>query len=188
MKAHNIFFLPVILLLNGCFPEKHIEFNVVPVNGNIEKFSDELIKKGFTKTQATEDNQVNLKGDFLEKECEIYVYGTKKSRIAYKVTVNLPVEVHDSIDADFGKMQKLFATKYGKGMNRYQQYQNSERFLFNEPKRIRHTRTGDFTRYRTDSGTITLEVNSGYISITFLDKVNDEINKAESDEGLRQRE
>jgi hypothetical protein len=183
MKPQNIFLFLSILLLNSCFADEHIEFNNVPVNGNLDNFANELIKLGFTDQEGTEENQIKLRGVFLEKECEIYVYGTKKSQTAYKVRVNQPVEVHDSLENTFEKMQKQFTIKYGKGTNRYKQYQNSERFLFNEPKRKRHISTGDFSRYRTDSGNITLEVQDGYISVTFTDKLNDKIRKKETGEG-----
>ncbi len=106
----------------------------------------------------------------------------ERARTAYKVTVKLPEEVRDSLENSFGKIQKLCTLKYGNGTSKYQQFRNAERFLFNEPKRVRHLSIGDFTRYSTDAGNITLEVREGYISITFLDKLNDEIRKRETDE------
>jgi hypothetical protein len=183
MKAYYVLCSLLVLLLNGCFSKEHLEFNNVPVNGNLDEFANELLKLGFTEPKVLEENQIKLKGVFLEKESEIYVYGTKKTQTVYKVEVNLPVEVHDSLEYSFGRMQKLYSLKYGKGTNRYQQYQNAERFLFNEPKRVRHINIGDFTRYRTDSGNIVLEVHDGYISITYSDKLNDEIRKNETKEG-----
>jgi len=182
MKTQNIFLLLLIILLNGCSSEEHMEFKNIPINGNLDKFTNELIKLGFTEPQLTIENQIKLNGVFLEKNCEIYVYGTRKSRTAYKVRVNLPREVHDSLEYRFGKIQKLYSSKYGIATNKYQQYQNAERFLFNEPKRIRHIRTGDLTKYTTDSGDITMEIREGYISITYLDKLNNEIRKSEMEE------
>lgn len=43
-------------------------------------------------------------------------------------------------------------------------------------------RKGDFTKYATDSGDITMEVREGYISITYLDKLNNEIRTREMEE------
>ncbi len=183
MKPQNIILLLLIILLNGCRSEKHLEFKNVPINGNLDKFVNELIKKGFTEPQLITENQIRLNGEFLEKGCEIYVYGTGKSHTAYKVRVNLPGEVHDSLEYSFGEIQKLYSSKYGTGTNKYIQFQNAERFLFNEPKRTRHVSTGDLTRYTTNSGDIAVEVRKGYISITYLDKLNDEIRKREMEEG-----
>ena len=184
MKTQNIFLLPLIILLNGCLAEEHMEFNNVPINGHPDKLANELNKLGFTEPQLTKENQIELHGVFLEKYCEIYVYGTRKSQTAYKVTVILPREVRDSLEYSFGKLQKLYSSKYGNGTSKYQQYKNAERFLFNEPKLIRHLSKGDFTKYTTESGSITMEVLEGYISITYLDKLNNEISKSEMEEEM----
>jgi hypothetical protein len=182
MKTQIIFLLLFIAVLNGCLPEEHLEFNNVPINGHPDKFAIELNKLGFTEPQITKENQIKLNGVFLEKNCEIYVYGTSKSRTAYKVTIILPKEVRDSLEYSFGKIQKLYSSKYGNGTSKYQQFRNAERFLFNEPKRIRHLSKGDFTRYTTDSGSISIEVMEGYLSITYLDKLNYDISKSEMED------
>ena len=179
MKTQYIYVSLLIVLLNGCFSEKHLEFNNVPINGNLDKFANELIKQGFTETQLSKENQIKLNGAFFKKNCEIFVYGTSKSQTVYEVRVTLPVEVHDSLEFSFEKIQKLYTSEYGVGTSKYQQFQNAERFLFNEPKNIRHLNTGDFTRYKTDSGDITLEVRDGYISINYLDKLNNKIRERE---------
>jgi hypothetical protein len=179
MKTQSIFLLLIIASLNGCLPKEHMEFISVPINGNPDKFATELHKLGFTESQITKENQIRLNGVFLEKDCDVYVYGTRKSQTAYKVTIIMPKEVRDSLEYNFGKIQKLYASKYGNGTSKYQQFRNAERFLFNEPKLIRHLSTGDFTKYTTDSGIISIEVQEGYLSITYLDKLNNEISKSE---------
>lgn len=175
MKAQRIFLLVLILLFNGCSAKEHMEFNNIQINGNLDKFVNELIVTGFSVPQLVEENQIRLNGVFLEEDCEINVYGTSQSQTVYKVIVNLPRENHDSIEYRFEKLKELFSSKFGPGTSRYQQFQNSERFLFNEPKRIRHLSQGDFTRFTTGSGVITIVVRDGYISITYLDKQNNEI-------------
>jgi hypothetical protein len=182
MKTQIIFLWLLIILLSGCSSGKHMEFKDIPIDGNLDKFVNELIKLGFTEPQLTKENEIKLNGEFLKKNCEIYVYGTVRSQTAYKVTVNLPREVQDSIEKRFEKMQGLYSSKYGIGISKYQQFQNAERFLFNEPKRVRHLNPGDYTTYTTGSGVITLEVADGYISITFMDKQNNKIRKKEMGE------
>jgi len=184
MNSLRIFLLLLIFIVNSCSSpsEEHLVFNDVPINGNPAQFANELVKSGFTEPQATEENQIKLNGVFLEKNCEIYVYGTKKSQLAYKVRVNLPGEIPDSLQLSFEKLQKLYASKYGMGKTRYKQYRNPERLLFNEPGLKRQIKKGDRTKYTIDSGFITLEVQEGYISITYLDKLNNEIRKKELEE------
>jgi hypothetical protein len=182
MQTKYIIFLLLIILLNGCSSIGHMEFKNIPINGNLDKFVNELIKLGFTEPQLVKENQIKLNGVFLEKNCEIFVYGAKKNQTVYKVRVNLPGEVQDSLQSSFEKIQKIYSSEYGIGKTRYKQYNNPERLLFNEPGHARQLRKGDFSRYITASGDITVEVQDGYISITYLDNVNYEIRKSELEE------
>lgn len=179
MKTRNIIPILIIILLSSCSPKEHLLFNNVPLDGHLEKFAGELTKLGFAISDSTKKNEIILSGEFLSKDCKIYVLGTDNNHVAYKVIVSMPVEVHDSLQSDFGKIQNLFSLKYGIGYSKYQQYKKRERLLYKVPARV--VMLGDFTKYTTDSGEITLEVKEGYISITYLDKLNNEIWKREID-------
>ena len=182
MKTHIFILLALILIMNGCLSDKHMEFEKIPINGTIDNFANELIKSGFTNPQKLNDNQIKLSGVFLERSCEIYVLGTNQNQTAYKVRVNLPFESKDLLESGFFEIQQLYTSQYGNGLSRYHHYRNADRFLFNEPKRIRELTQGDFTRFTTRTGVITLVVRVGYISITYLDRKNGEIWKRESGE------
>ena len=179
----NIFLFLVIILLNSCSSKEHLIFNNVPIEGRLDKFVSELTKTGFNLSDSTKKNEVILNGEFLKKDCKIYALGTNKNNIVYKVIVELPKEVHDSLQNSFEKIQQLFSLKYGIGTSRYQQYRTRESLLFNVPRLKRDIRTGDFTKYTTDSGDIIMEVQEGNISITYLDKLNNEIRQREIDQG-----
>jgi hypothetical protein len=180
-KTQNIFLLVLIIFINGCSSEKHLKFYDVPIDGGLDQFANELINLGFTRIQSAEENQIKLKGEFIEKECEIDVFGTSKSKTVYKIEVNLPKEKRDSLQDSFEKIQELCSSKYGIGISKYYQYRNPDRFHFNEPRRVRKLNPGDYTRYITPSGTIITEVRSGYISVSFTDKLNSEIQKREEE-------
>jgi hypothetical protein len=179
MKTKNIILLLIIILLNACSSIGHMEFENVPINGNLEKFVNEMIKLGFTEPQLVKENQIKLIGEFLGEDCGIYVYGTKKNQTIYKVRVNMPEEVQDSLQSSFEKLQKIYSSEYGIGTTRYKQYGHPERFMFNEAALARQLRKGDYSRYVTASGDITVEVQDGYISITYIDNVNAEIREKE---------
>ena len=185
MKTKYLYLLILTGILNACLSEKHLEFENIPIDGHIDEFANELIKSGFTRSQSTQENQIKLNGLFLERNCEVFVYATGKSHTAYQVTVNMPGEVRDSLESSFWRIQTLFSSKYGKGTSRYLQFKNASRFLFNETKRSMRISIGDFTRYPTDSGIITIEVREGYISITYLDKLNNELRERELEEGKK---
>lgn len=182
MKPRYIFLYIIIILLTGCSSKEHLVFNGVPIDGSIDKFAGELTKAGFIISASTIKNEIILKGKFLNKECKISVLGTSKNNVAYKVIVELPEEVNDSLENSFKKMQKLFTSSYGGGTTRYKQYKNPERLLFNEPGLKRQIRKGDYNRYNNGSGIVLMEVQDGFISITFLDRMNNEIRKREKAE------
>jgi hypothetical protein len=138
---------------------------------------------GFAISDSVKKNEIILRGEFLGKDCTIDVFGTEDNDLAYKVIVNLPGEVHDSLQSDFGKIQKLFSLKYGTGNSKYQQYKRRERLLYKVP--ARNVMMGDFTKYTTDSGEITVEVQEGFISITYVDKLNHEIWEREIEGGKK---
>ena len=168
----------------SCSPKEHLTFNNVPINGRLDKFAGELAKSGFVLSDSTKKKEIILNGRFLNRDCKINVFGTDTTDVAYKLIVSLPAEIHDSLQANFGEMQKLFSLKYGIGYSKYQQYKKRERLLYKVPDR--NVMAGDFTKYTTDSGDIILEVQEGYISITYLDKLNNELWKRELQEGRKQ--
>lgn len=178
IRMSGIYLLLIILLI-GCFSEEHLKFTDVPINGNIDLFADELIKLGYAEAPSITENEVNLNGIFIKKQCEIKLFASDKSHTVYQVKVNLPKESRDSLAVSFGRIQELCSSKYGIGKSRFYQYRNSDRFHFNEPRKIRQLNPGDFTRYTTTSGVIIVEVLSGSISITFTDRHNSEIQKSE---------
>lgn len=182
MKTRNIIVFLILILLNGCASIGHMEFENIPINGNLDKFVNKLIKLGYTEPQQVKENQIKLNGVFLKKKCEIYVFATKKNQTVYKVRINLPGEVQDSLQLSFEKIQKRYSSEYGIGTTRYKQYKIRERLMFNEPGLARHLMTGDYSKYVTASGEITVEVQDGYISITYVDNVNYEIRKREAEE------
>ncbi len=180
MMTRIIFLFVLIVLLNSCSSKEHLVFNNVPIDGRLDKFAKELTKGGFIIADSTKNGEIILKGEFLHKDCTINAFGTDKSDMVYKLIVSLPEEVHDSLQSDFGKIQNLYTLEYGTGYSKYQQYKKRERLVYKVP--AREVMVGDYTKYITDLGDITVEVQDGYISITYLDKMNYEIWKSEKGE------
>ncbi len=183
MKTKHLCSFLVILLLNSCYSEEHLTFNDIPIDGPLNKYAGELVKSGFTISDSTKNHEIILDGVFLNKDCTIGVFATVKSDLVYKVIVHLPKQEHDSLQSDFIKLQKLFSLKYGMGTSRYQQYQKRERLVYKVP--ARDIRVGDSTKYSTDSGEIMMEVRVGYISVAYVDKLNNEIWKSEMEAGQK---
>jgi len=182
MKIQNIFLFVLIILLNSCSRKEHLLFNGIPIDGRIDKFAGELTKAGFIISDSSIKNEIKLNGKFFNKDCKISVVGTSKHKLAYKVIAELPEEVNDSLENSFQKIQKLLSSIYGEGTTRYKQYKDPERLLFNEPGLKGQIKKGDYTRYNNGSGIVLMEVQDGFISITYLDKLNNEIRKKEKAE------
>ena len=178
-KLWNLFFLILVFMFIGCSSHKHLTFENIPVDGNLETFIKELASMDFTEQKSYEEDQAELTGIYCEKNCEISVFSTPKSQTVYKVVVNLQKEPPDSIKATYERLKKRCSLNYGEGASIYQQFHNSPRFLFNEPKLVREPKPGDYTRFMIRSGTIFLEVRLDYLSITYIDRKNNLINKKE---------
>lgn len=183
----------VLIVVYSCSSNEHLLFENVPVDGPLNDFVALLAQSGFTPVAKINENQVKLRGKFLDKNCEIFVYGSEKTKTVYKVIANLPEETRDSMKYSYIKLQDYCESKHGPGTQRFQQFHNSSRFIFNEPKITRQMNVGDYTRYVTGQGTKYLVVRSGYFSIVFIDRQNNELrikekasdnNNDESDQGL----
>ena len=182
MKTRNIFLFVIIVLLSSCSSKEHLALNGIPIDGSIDKFAAELTKMGFIISDSTINNEILLNGKLLNIDCKISVFGTFKNKLAYKVIAEMPLEVNDSLENSFEKMQQLLSSTYGAGTTRYKQYKDPERLLFNEPRLKRQIKKGDYSRYNNGSGIVLLEVQDGFISITFLDIMNNKIRKREKAE------
>jgi hypothetical protein len=180
LKTQIICLILFVAILNSCSSDKHQLFSNIEINGTIEQFADELAKNGFTDPSPVESNQIRMKGKFVGKDSELFIYGTDSTRTAYKVKVDLPVENSDSLQNTYEKCQELCSSLHGPGTKRYQQFNNSSRFLFNEPKIAKEIKPGDYTRFTTKTGTIYLVVRTGVISVIFLDHINYELKRKES--------
>ena len=173
MKTKHLIYILIPLFLNGCSSSEHLTFNNVPIDGQLHRFAEELAKSEFNIVDSTANNEIVLHGEFFNKNCKISVLGISDNNIAYKVIVSLPKEGHDSLQTDFEKLQKLFSLKYGMGTSKYQQYQKRERLVYKVP--AKNIKEGDYTKYSTDSGEVTIEVQDGFLSITYLDHSNLEL-------------
>jgi hypothetical protein len=93
-------------------------FSNVPMDGTLDKFVSELTNSGFIISDSTKKNEIVLSGEFLNKDCKIYVWGTSKDNTVYKVMVELPGEVPDSLQYSFEEIRKLYSSNEYSGQTR----------------------------------------------------------------------
>jgi hypothetical protein len=174
----------VLLFASGCLSHSHLKFQGIPIDGDLIKLTEELKGRGYTEVKAEGEDQMDFSGKFLDRDCQVCLFITKKSRTPYMVRVDLPKEPHDSVKFSYERLKKHCASILGPGASKYRQFNNSSRFLFNEPKLVRDPQNGDYTRYLSNRGSVYLEVKSDYLSIIYLDKKNHEISVKEGGEDI----
>jgi hypothetical protein len=179
VKMKIFIILSIVALSTGCSSYDHLKFLGIPINGDLKIFTEELKKKGYQEAQVNEKDQMKFTGKFSERDCEVYLFTTYKSKTPYMVRVDFLKESHDSVRYNYERLKNHCASILGPGASKYQQFNNSSRFLFNEPKRVIDPKNGDYTRYLSRKGSVFLEVKFDYLSITFLDKKNSELSVAE---------
>lgn len=175
----KVFIVSIIIFSILCSSCDHLKFQGLPINGDLKSFTEELNRMGYRAEEAEEEDQMKFKGKFLEKDCTVYLSTTQKTNTPYMLRVDLPKEPYDSIKNSYERLKEHCASILGPGASKYQQFNYSSRFLFNEPKLVREPRNGDYTRYLSRKGNVYLKVNFDYLSITYIDKRNSELSVEE---------
>lgn len=177
-----------LLLISFCvfssvvFSQEHIKFKGIPLNGNVNSFAQELVKIGF-KIVESKGNIITMKGEFINKECEILVVGSKKTNLVWKVIAYLPKEISwSSIKSDYFEVKKQFQQKYGDG----ESYEFFSKPYYEgdgyEMQALGVDKCTYATYFTTELGTIAVDISKyEQISIGYEDKVNLEIKKAEAE-------
>ena len=172
MKTIYIILVHVLILSYACNSGKHLNFNTIPIDGSLGHFASGLATQGFTLLSHEYDTLALFKGTYLNRDCDLQASAAREGSPVYRLKVNMPRIPHDSIKHAYAVLQKHYTARYGRGISKYQQFNNSSRFLFNEPRLERQPSIGDYTKFTTNMGTVILKVEPGYFSVTYTDKIN----------------
>lgn len=165
-----IMLLFILAMITACGNKAHLNFQKVPIEGTVEHFAGKLIAAGYVLADSSNRQEMVLRGDFLGKNSLLHLTGDTVNNMVYKLKVDLPDEGNDSLQTVFGRIQKQFTLWYGQGKSQYQNYKKRERLVYKLPER--HVVEGDYSKFTTDSGEIIVEVCKGYLTITYLDRLN----------------
>lgn len=97
LKIKRAFLTTILLsLFLGVFSQvqlvyktnNHLKFNDIQINGNIDAFTEKLVKQGF-KIRTSNQHLVIMNAEMLGKPSILDVSGTKKTRTVYQVTIML---------------------------------------------------------------------------------------------------
>jgi len=175
-KVANIIACLAVLTANNILAQdsqENVTFKGVPLIGTISSFAQELEKQGCT-IKETKGNVVILKGEFVSRECEIYVFGSKKTNTVWKVVAYLPeAKSWYSLKSEYLKLKTQFQQKYGKGKS-YEFFSNpyyeGDGYEIQALRKEKCTYT---TFFDTERGPIAVEISKyEQIKIAYEDAIN----------------
>jgi len=164
------------------FSQEHIKFKGIPLTGNVNSFSQELVKLGFVIVESN-GNIITMEGEFINKKCEVLVVGSKTTNIIWKVIAYLPEETNwYSLKNNYLEIKNQFQQKYGDGRS-YEffskPYEEGDGY---EMQALGLEKCRYITFFETELGTISVDVSKyKQISIGYEDKINLEIKKNEAE-------
>jgi hypothetical protein len=166
--------------------DTHLTFKDIPINGELSSFVEKLKKEGFL-LEKIDGNIAILKGKFVNRDCEIYVFATPKTLIARNVTVYLPKETTwSSIKSDYHSFKASFWAKYGAPANSYEffskPYYEGDGY---EMQALRLEKCTYASFWDVPEGTIVVKISEfEQISFVYEDKTNTEKGNAEKLENV----
>ena len=106
----------IFSVLTGFSQVDHLKFKGLEIKGTTMSFANKLASKGFTITSSKDKTFISMKGQFVGKECDVYIVGSQKSNTAYKVIVYLPEKsTWSSLKSEYLDFKQKFQSKYGEG-------------------------------------------------------------------------
>ena len=92
-----------------------IEFKGIPITGHVDDFAAKLRALGYTPLTVTDNGIIVMTGQFVNKDCFIYLSSTAKSKQIWKVSAVIEDRYTSwsSIKSDYHKYKDLYIKKYG---------------------------------------------------------------------------
>lgn len=169
---------------------RHLAFKGVPIDGTLDEYVSKMKQKGFTYIK-TQDDIAMLNGDFASyKNCIVGVATIKGKDLVSKITVIFPVQESWSLlSSNYFNLKELLTEKYG------QPSESVEKFSTYEPKddgskmtQVHLDACKYITTYETEKGSIQLlikgDLSSAYVVLSYFDKINSDIIRANAKDDL----
>ena len=116
MKKY-FFLLFVMLLYMPTFAQSHLNFEGIPITGQVDNFVTKLNAKGYERTDETREF-VYMKGTFMDKEVKLTVVYTPVTKTVWKVLVEFGVESSwSSLKESYFRYKDIYARKYGEPLS-----------------------------------------------------------------------
>ncbi len=186
MKTKKAILTTVLLSLSlWCFSQiqliyetnNHLKFNDIQINGNIDTFTEKLVKQGF-EIEEKFGWFNDLEGIMFGKECTVTVRGTEKTKTVYNVSVSFDSEEREwlPLKRKYFVLKKTLETKYGKGTS-------NESFISpytegdgREKEALNMSKINYYTLWKTTGGEIRIDLLNMYcVVINYYDETNSKV-------------
>lgn len=126
MKAKLLLLISLLLPLALFAQSNHLTFKGIPINGTLNQFSNQLVKKGFTKMYS-ENGQAILQGDFAGyKNCYVAVSTLDQEDVVYMVGVMFPdLDQWALLESNYLKLKEMLTMKYGEPIDVVEEFQST---------------------------------------------------------------
>lgn len=117
----NILTLFAVMFLSlSLAAQEHLDFRGIPINGHIDNFVTKMKSLGYT-ISSKDGDAVIMKGKFTNRDAELFILSTPKTKTVYKVFVDFDKETSwNSLKSSYYEYKELYIKKYGTTENSYE--------------------------------------------------------------------
>lgn len=174
-----LLFIPLFTIAQNKGSEEHLTFKDIPINGSIQEFVTELTRIGF-KVTLNESSLAAMDGTFANKNCELIIGATSKSKKVYTILVKFnKSNSWYSLKHDYNEFKQLLQQKYhikpDVTENFYDPYYEGDGY---ELQALKRDKCIYISTFKLINGEIVLYI-SDEVRIQYIDKINSGINKQE---------
>lgn len=182
-----VLFVSISCVYSQAQRSQHMTFKNIPIDGHIDNFVQKMRQEGFL-LDFQGDNGAIMKGQFANRQCEVYIIASPKSKIVWKVVATTAEDTSWlSLKQDYLRFKEQYEQKYGKAESSYdffaKPYYEGDGY---EMQAVRNEKCHFISFWELRSGTISVGISSTEnIKFTYEDKLNTRIAKRESNSKIQ---
>ncbi len=165
-----------------------IEFKGIPITGHVDDFAAKLQALGYNPLTVTDNGIVVMTGQFVNKDCFIYLHSTVKTKQIWKVSAVIEDRYTSwsFIKSDYHKYKDLYIKKYGQPVSDYHfflpPYYEGDGC---EMLALQNEKCSYFTMFKVSGGLISVSMfPSCSIAFQYENEVNADLHTTESESDM----
>lgn len=180
MKKVITLFAAMLLSLS-LFSQEHLDFRGIPIDGHIDNFVAKMKTLGYV-LDNKEDDAVIMKGKFTNRDADIFILCTPKTKTVYKVFIDFDKEASwSSLKSRYFDYKELYIKKYGATDNSYEffskPYYEGDGY---ELQALKLEKCTYATFFKTSKGIVAVELTKyECLRLVYEDKINIELRENE---------